>query len=299
MNLPTGKRIVSAVIHVLLCASLLSPTLLAGQSVLQRHYVEGQPLVYRMTGSNEAWHYSVRAEGRVKRDATGTFFEEYEWTRMESNGQPAPLRADSAQFRQRLTLDPDQRPSVPDLTKVDPRLIGPITDLMTFYTDLWLAGKTGQLKKPGDHFYFPNPTPGASWADGVRVVLGESAVDFDMTLKSVDTAAGTAVLEVRHVPPGQLKVKLPADWMKTPVGEKPNNWVGITKEQNGTYTAAVGEETFMVALTLSTTDGKILRASMDNAVKTFERSCKDEALNDCTVAKPHVISRKIAIELLQ
>ncbi len=285
-------------ILVLLCALLLSPTLLAGQSVLQRQYVEGQPLVYRMTGSNEAWHYSVRAEGRVKRDANGKFFEEYAWTSMEANGQPALLRADTAQFRQRLTLDPDQMPSLPDLTKVDPRLIGPITDLMTFYIDFWLAGKTGQLKKAGDHFYFPNPMPGASWADGRHVVLGESAVDFDMTLKSVDTAAGTAVLEVKHVPPGQLKVKLPAEWMRTPVGEKPNNWVGVTKEQDGTYTAAVGEETFTVDLTIGTADGKILRASMDNPVKTFERSCKDAALTNCTPAKPHLIRRKIEIELL-
>lgn len=278
-------------------AILISPALLAGQSALQRHYIEGQPLAYRMTGTNEAWHYTIRADGIVKRDANGKFFEEYVWSGMESNGQPASLRPDMAEFRQRLTLDPNQMPSVPDLTKVDPKLIGPITDFMTFYTDVWLATKIGNLRKTGDHFYFANPMAASSWADGVRTVLGESAIDFDMVLKSVDEAAGTAVLEVRHVPPAKQHVKLPAEWMKTPLGDRPNNWIGVTKEQDGTYTAAVGEENFVVDITLSTADGKILSATMDNPVRTIERSCKDVALTDCTSAKQHLIVRKIEIEL--
>lgn len=275
----------------------MGPAFLPGQSVLQRHYTEGQSLVYRMTGTNEAWHYTIRAEGTVKRDANGRFFEEYAWSGMESNGQSAPLRADTAEFRQRLTLDPNQMPSVPDLTKVDPKLIGPITDFMTFYTDVWLATKIGNFKKAGDHFYFANPMAASSWADGTRTVLGESAIDFDMTLKSVDEAAGTAVLEVKHVPPAKQHVKLPAEWMTTPLGERPNNWVGVTKEQDGSYTAAVGEENFVVDVTLSTVDGKVMSAVMDNPVKTIERSCKDAALTDCTPAKPHQIVRKVQIEL--
>lgn len=281
----------------LCCALMVCPALLSAQNVLQRNYVEGQPLVYRMRGINEAWHYTIRAEGVVKRDANGKFFEDYVWTNLESDGKPTPLRADTAQFRQRLSLDPNQMPSVPDLTKVDPRLIGPITDFMTFYTDLWLTVKIGQLKKAGDHFYFANFMPASSWADGTRTILGESAIDFDMTLKSVDTAAGTAVLEVKHVPPAQVKIKLPAEWMKAPIGERPNNWVGVTKEQDGTYTAAIGEENFIVDVTISTADGKILRATMDNRVKTIERTCKDAALTDCTPTKPRLITRMIEIEL--
>ena len=262
---------------------------------LQRVYHEGDTLVYKMNGVNESWHYSIEADGVVKRDAGGAFYEEYRWTKMTSGGQPMALRADADGYRQRLSLDPNQMPSAPDLTKADPKMIGPITDLMTFYADLWLANKLGALTKAGDHFYFRNPMPASSWADGTRVLIGESAIDFDITLKAVDSASGTAVLVVKHVPPEKSAVKLPAAWMQTPVGDAPNNWVGVQKEQNGTYTASVGEETFTDEIKVSLADGKILSATMDNPVKTIERVCEDEALTKCGDAKPHDILRKIEI----
>src|ERR1700679_1590513 len=137
---------------------------------LQRQYREGETLVYKMTGVNEAWHYTIQADGVVKKDAAGAYYEEYRWSNMQSGGQATPLSAETPAFRQRLTLDPNQNPSMPDLSKVDPKLIGPITDFMTFYADLWLANKVGQLKKAGDHFYFRNPMPPSSWADGARVL---------------------------------------------------------------------------------------------------------------------------------
>ena len=266
---------------------------------LQRQYHEGEALVYRMTAVNEAWHYTIQADGIVKKDATGAYYEEYRWSNMQSGGQPMQLSAETAAFRQRLSLDPNQNPSGPDLTKVDPRMIGPITDFMTFYVDMWLANKVGQLKKAGDHFYFRNPMPASSWADGTHVLIGESAIDFDMTLKTVDAAAGTAVLVVKHVPPEKSAVKLPAAWMQTPVGDLPNNWVGVQKEQDGRYTASVGEENVNVEIKVSLADGKILSATMDNPVKTIERTCEDLALTKCGEAKPHDILRKVEIVLVQ
>ncbi len=266
---------------------------------LQRQYQEGDALVYKMTGINEAWHYTIEADGVVKKDAGGAFYEEYRWSDMQSGGQPLELSAETPAFRQRITLDPNQNPSMPDLSKVDPKLIGPITDLMTFYADLWLANKLGQLKKAGDHFYFRNPMPASSWADGARVLIGESAIDFDLTLKSVDAAAGTAVLVARHVPPEKTTVQLPGAWMQAPVGEAPNNWVGVTKQQDGKFLGAVGQETFTDEITISLKDGKILSASMDNPVKTIERICEDQALTKCGEAKAHEIHRMIEIALVQ
>jgi hypothetical protein len=266
-----GKAIKISAVCVLIFGGV---AMVAGQvsapvhSPLQRQYHEGETLIYKMNGVNEAWHYSIEADGVVKKDAGGAFYEEYRWSNMTSGGQAMALRPDADAFRQRITLDPNQMPSVPDLSEVDPKMIGPITDFMTFYADLWLANKIGALTKAGDHFYFRNPMPASSWADGTHVLLGESAIDFDMTLKAVDAAAGTAVLVVKHVPPEKTAVKLPAAWMQTPVAAKPNNWVGVTKEQNGSYTAAVGEENFTVEIKVSTADGKILSATMDNPVKT-------------------------------
>ena len=280
-------------------ATLAGQVATQGHDPLQRQYHEGEALVYRMTAVNGAWHYAIQADGVVKKDATGAYYEEYRWSNMQSGGQPMQLSAETAAFRQRLSLDPNQNPSGPDLTKVDPRMIGPITDFMTFYVDYWLANKVGQLKKAGDHFYFRNPMPASSWADGTHVLIGESAIDFDMTLKTVDAAAGTAVLVVKHVPPEKSAVKLPAAWMQTPVGDLPNNWVGVQKEQDGRYTASVGEENVNVEIKVSLADGKILSATMDNPVKTIERTCEDLALTKCGEAKPHDILRKVEIVLVQ
>jgi hypothetical protein len=266
---------------------------------LQRQYREGETLVYKMTGVNEAWHYTIQADGVVKKDAAGPYYEEYRWSNLQTDGQTTPLSADTPAFRQRITLDPNQNPSAPDISKVDPKLIGPVMDFMTFYADLWLANKLGQLKKAGDHFYFRNPMPPSSWADGTHVLIGESEIDFDMTLKAVDAAAGTAMLVVKHVPPEKSAVQLPAAWMQKPVGDLPNNWVGVQKEQNGSYTAAAGQENFTVEIRVSLADGKILSATMDNPVKTIERTCEDQALTKCGEAKPHDILREIQIVLVQ
>ena len=284
-----------------LCGAAMVAGQVAAQShdPMQRQYHEGDALVYKMTGVNESWHYTIQADGVVKKDAGGAFYEEYRWSDMESGGQTLALSAETPAFRQRITLDPNQNPSMPDLSKVDPKLIGPITDLMTFYSDLWLANKLGQLKKAGDHFYFRNPMPASSWADGTRVLVGESAIDFDLTLKAVDAAAGTALLVVRHVPPEKSTVQLPGAWMQAPVGDAPNNWVGVTKQQDGKFQGAVCQETFTDEIKISLSDGRILSASMDNPVKTIERICEDQALTKCGEPKAHEIHRKIEIALVQ
>ncbi len=249
-----------------------------------------------MTGINENWHYTVRAEGTVKKEGTGPYYEEFRWTDMTSDGAPAALAPAMADFRQKLSLDPRFIPSLPNLAQVDPKLIGPITDLMTFYVDLWLPAMMGPLKKPGDHYYFKMGTP-SSWADGTHVLTGVSSIDFDFTLKSVDAAAGTATLEVKHVPPGKPQIPLPAAWMQTPVGDKANNWVEVVKQIDGKFAAGVGQENFTVDLTVSLADGKILAGSMDNVVKTIHRTCDDQALTQCGAPEDHVIERKIEIEL--
>lgn len=282
-----------------LCAG---PLVLLGQTPgpqpnpLERHYRQGEVLVYEMKTANEGSHYRIRAEGVVGPDVSGALAESFAWTNMEFEGSAVALRAGMETFRQPLTLAPEHPPMMPDLTKVDPRLIGPITDMMTFYVDLWLANKLNRLHKSGDHFYFHSPMPASSWADGSRVLLDESAIDFDFTLKEVDESTHTAILEVKHVPPAKSAIHTKADWMKKPVDSLPNNWVTVSKTASG-YEAGVGQETFDVLLTISMTDGKILHATMYNLVHTVMRTCEDEALTKCSMPQPHDILRQVEITL--
>src|SRR5262249_35198514 len=152
--------------------------------------------------------------------------------------------------------------TMPDLSKVQPGLIGPVTDLLTFYADLFLATHAGQLRKPGDRFFFANPIA-ASWADGTRVLIGEDSIDFDIQLTGIDRSRGVATLLVKHVPPKAQKIRMPAEWMREPVAGVPNNWVQVRRAAGG-YIGAVGKETFDVELTISLSAGEILSATMDN-----------------------------------
>jgi hypothetical protein len=185
---------------------------------------------------------------------------------------------------------------MPDLSKVDPKMVGPITDLMTFYVDLWIMNKIGIFQHAGDHFYVPNPQA-SSWADGTRVMVGKDLIDFDLNLQSIDQAKQTAVVVVHHVSPANPNWQLPAEWMKAPVANTANNWVEVTKTSDGKYEAGAGKETFDVTITVSTADGRILSASMDNPVVMSGRECEDAALTKCGAAKPKTIHRQIEVAL--
>jgi len=261
-----------------------------------RSYTEGEKLTYRMKGDNEGWTYEVQANGVVNRNAGGHFVEEYGWTDFRSNAGMS-LSPASLSFRQTLSLDPALPPSIPNLSQVQPFLIGPITDILTFYSDLWLAAHQNGLKRPGDHAYVKVGTP-SSWADGTQVILGESSIDFDLTFKEIDSANETAAIFVKHVPPAQSKVKLPAQWMQTPAADTPNNWVQISKNQAGKYDVGVGKETFDVEIKISLKDGKILSATMNNLVQTRRRECSDAALLDCSQPTDHQIQRQIELHLV-
>ena len=282
---------------VLLASTLVSaqmPT--PGSGPLTRHYRDGETLTYHITATNEDWHYTAEASGTANKTASGSYIEDFRWTGMTSNGQPITLAPAMAQFRQPLSLDPNWTPSMPDLSKVDPKMVGPITDLMTFYVDLWLMNKIGVLQHPGDHFLVPNPQT-SSWADGTQVLVGKDHVDFDLNLQSIDPVKQTAVVVVHHVPPSHPNLQLPAEWMQVPVADTANNWVEVTKTKDGKYEAGVGKETFDVTITISTADGKILSANMENSVVMSGRECDDAALTRCGVAQPHTIHRHIEIAL--
>jgi hypothetical protein len=263
-------------------------------SPLARRYTDGEKLTYHMKGDNDGWTYEVQANGIVKKDPAGHLIEEYAWSDFKSNASMS-LSPASLSFRQTLSLDPAVPPSIPNLSQVQPFLIGPITDLLTFYSDLWIAIRQSDLTRAGDHAYVKLGGP-SSWADGNYVILGEDSIDFDLTLKELNTSTQVATLLVRHVPPPQPKVKLPAAWMQTPVADTPNNFIDVkAKNAAGKYVAEVGKETFDVEIKTSLKDGKILSATLDNLVKVHHRECSDAAFVDCGEPSAHQIHRQIEL----
>jgi len=264
---------------------------------LKRRYQEGQKLTYHMKGINQDWRYQIDATGVVKKDSAGRYFEEYGWSNFSSSRSGDSLPGASATFRQVVSLDPGYTPSMPDLRPML-MIVGPITDLLTFYVDLQMAIRLGSLVHAGDHSYVKVGRP-ASWADGAYVLLGEDSIDFDLTLKDINQADQTATLVVRHVPPEKPAIKIPAPWMSAPVAGTANNWVQIEKRSEGKYVGGIGKETFEVEIKVSLSDGKILSVKMDNPVEVSERECTDRELSSCGNARRYRIRRQIEMYLAE
>lgn len=279
-----------------------SPNQSGGNPVLRREYILGQQISYRMTASNRrpdrTRSYEAVAEGVVKQDDSGRFYEEYRWSSITSDGRPLELSAVAPPFVQLLSLSPTYSLSMPDLSRVHPALIGPVTDLLTFYADVWLAMRQPNLRRTGDRALIPHKSAN-SWADGTRVLLGEDAIDFDVAIEEIDESTGTATILVKHVPPAELSVRTPADWMRNPVADSANNWVQVSRTNDGKYRASIGKETFDVRVKLRLVDGIILSARMDNPVQVSERDCTDEALTECGNAIAYTIARQVEIAQLE
>jgi hypothetical protein len=265
---------------------------------LARVYVAGETVGYKMQGLNESpqrtFRYEAHAHGVVKREDSGVFVEDLGWRDLQANGAAFALSPESEAFREPLSLDLGYKLSVPDLSKVQPILIGPITDLLTFYADVQLAMRQHGLTHAGDHVYVKHGVPN-SWADGRRTLLGQDSVDFDITLVSVDEERHVAKLVVKHVSPAQPQIKIPAEWMNEPVGSLKNNWVQIQTTQDRGFLGEIGQESFEADIELAMPSGRILSATLDNPVEVKERACEDAALTVCGKATRYRILRQISV----
>ena len=275
--------------------SLLAQGVTDSPRLLARRYVEGSRFRYRMTGNENGTTFQANIVATTTKRTDGRFVEEIEWSDMVVNGAPRALTPTSQAFRVAVTLEGGSPYEFPDLSKAT-GIIGPVTDMLNFYADLFLAMHQGSLRQAGDRFYLSNPVV-ASWADGKVVTLGEDHIDFDITLTAVDTVLGVATLLIKHVPAPGPKIRLPADWMRAPVAETPNNWVQVRKTATG-FAASVGKETFDVRMQVSTTDGRLLSATLENAVTKITRDCSDIALTRCGEPRPDPTLRHIEISLL-
>lgn len=294
--LKSSRGLLTALI-VALQLGCLCPTMQAAEDAptpeptpWARRYTEGEAIHYHMRTTlrtrGEKHLSTIDIDGVVKKDPAGKFYEELAWNNYTVNEKPVALSPAAQAFRQQLTLPLIAEPAdfmkivmaINSLGRLDPVLLPPVADLSTFYVDLMLLSHLGAQAKAGDHRFISMGGQANSWADGVRLVIAEDAVDFDCTVQQIDQAAKTANLLIKHVPPAKFSIKSPADWMRTKVADTENNWVEVKKNDNGTYTASVGKETFDVEIKVSLTDGKILSVVMSNPIEALERVCPDSSL---------------------
>jgi len=276
---------------------IVSPSGSITQPLLARRYQDGEKIAYTISCLNRSrsktTEYEAHAEGGVSKDASGIFVENLAWTDLHLNDEQIRLSAASRAFMEPLSLAQGSKLAIPPLGKVQEGLIGPIADLLTLYADVKIA-MNQRMQRAGDHAYVKYGAPN-SWADGTRVSVGEDSIDFDVTLQSIDQKAQTATLLVRHVPPAQPQIKLPAPWMSERVGNAANNWVQVEKGSDGKYIAGVGQETFNVEIKVALATGRILSATMDKPIEVSERVCTDAALTACGTPERYTAHREISL----
>jgi hypothetical protein len=278
-------------------AALLAPVPAAAQgeapNPFARKYTEGEVIVFTLRATNQdrerTLSYSARAQGIVRRDPAG-FYEEYEWTDLVVDGNPIAFPEANQKFRQRVSLAPESPTQIPNWSQVHPSLVGPIFDLLNFYSDLALAARMPGLSKTGDRVFYGH-NRSHSWADGRAILVGEDAIDFDVTLRELNAADRTATLAVRHIPPASPAINLVADWMRAPVAKGENNWTQVVRYPPGKYTASVGREEIEVTLVIDVGDGKPLSGTMENTIEVRERECEDAVAAKCGAPRSYRIKR--------
>jgi hypothetical protein len=283
-------------------AGFSQPAMLAQEagrdsSMLRRRYQHGERFSYKIKAVNKEKRKTIRYEAQAnciaQRDSTGRCYETISWSDLIVNESRVPAAA--LEFRQICSLDPAFTISVPDYSKVNPFLIGPITDLIALYADLRLAIQTPGLLRAGDRIPKMASKPN-SWGDGIHIRIGENQTDVEMTLKELDSIKNIATLLIRHLPPASPDVTLPAEWMRLPVDSTRNNWVQVSKDEKGIYVSAVGNETFDVEMQVSTITGALLSARMDNLIDVLQRDCIDSALTQCGDTTRYNVRRHIELE---
>jgi len=114
--------------------------------LLARRYVEGNRLRYRITGNENGTTYQVTIVATTTKRTDGRFVEEIAWSDMVVNGAPRALTPTSQAFRVAVTLEGGAPFDWPDLSKA-PGIIGPVTDMLNFYADLFLVRHQGSLRQ--------------------------------------------------------------------------------------------------------------------------------------------------------
>lgn len=271
-----------------------------GTSLLSRAYKNSETVEYVMIAENvqpsRKISYTAESIGDVVVNPDGPNYEQTGWKKLIVNDVNVPLSPADLAFRQKVSLDPsfDMQLNFPRIADADPRLTGPILDLLNFYADVQLAMKQTSLQAVGDHEYISYSRP-ASYADpGRGVILGEVCIDFDLTLTALTPTKATLV--IKHVPPPVSCVKLSSAWMKESVVDNVfNNHVQINKNRDGTFEVAVGKEDIDVTVEVEIGAGRILSAKMHNPVEIRERTCSDEFYETCFGDKRYQILREITL----
>lgn len=261
-----------------------------------RHYVPGQVARYAYTedetqtaGGQTTTSTTTAADRVASYVHRGTGGEQVRWVALTVDGTDMTAAARSFPAYD-LSLDPRAADglTVPDTSAV-PGLVGPVTDLTTFYVPLSAQAGIGALHRPGQSETAPTLLSG-NFASAAMPV-GQDLLQLTTTLTSLTRRQATLTSDFVPPPAGGLTVTAP--FMDSPVcGTTPNNFEEV--QQSGTaFLALWGCEQFTATTVADRASGRIVSASLSNPLQLSAMECQDAALTQCTDIGPVTLQRTV------
>jgi hypothetical protein len=191
---------------------------------------------------------------------------------------------------------PEGAMELPSLQGLDSAAVGMVTDLHTFLVAVSPHAGVNHLRRVGDVYVNPEPTIG-SWSNESTMPVGQDCIQI--TMKLVELAADTATIETSFEPPAKSCLTMRAPWMEKPVAEGtgPNNFQQVRKGEDG-FSPMWGRERFVVRSVVRRSDGKIMKATMDNELTLWTRVQCDETLSNCAGEAPVNLRRSLELRSL-
>lgn len=134
-----------------------------------------------------------------------------------------------------------------------------------------------RMRRVGERHTHPELLRG-DFADGAVTVLGEDCIELTLTL--LELTARTARIESRFSPPRRACLDFREPWMATRAGAA-SNFQMIRAPSDDVFDVLWGTEWFTIVAELQRSDGKLLRATMDNVLDLQMRAGCDAGLAGC------------------
>jgi len=270
------------------------------QTVKFRQY-KGETFRYRLTTEvyrNEKFASKTISisEHTVVKD-TGFYSEEIKWIKQTSYTAKDTVDMDTIAQRvkaYRISLSSKGKVLLPTLTISE--MVGPITDLNTFYVAISPALNAQKLSLKNKSIHNPEIRKG-HFADSMVILYGIDCMQ--VTQQLISRSKQYSVLEAIFTPPPFLSIVPLIDTIGKKTFDSPNNIQMIIRSTGDKVNLFWGVEQFSIISKISNANGQIAEASMTNTLNLRMRYNSSRDLKTYEMEMPMIIKRSLKLELLE
>lgn len=284
----------------LLFFTLFLPLGSFSQIIPYRQYKPGEVNKYKLTSEvyrNDKFAGKIISVAELRAVKDSAFVsEEIKWLSKVSFTLKDTINLNStAQKVQpyKISLSPNGKVPLPKLTI--PEMVGDITDLNTFFVAIAPALNIQKLTKSDPDFKNAEPRQG-NFADSLVILYGTDCIEVTQHL--LEATKKYVIVRTDFTPPASFCLKPLLDTMAVNLFDHPNNFQMIQKGAADKVNVLWGVESFSITSKIDLKIGKLLEATMTNALNLRMRYNTSKDLKSYAVEMPITIKRDLKLELL-